>query len=43
LITFDDKTDPSYLLTGAPSISNSSNLSAEAEINLGKEGVNLKA
>ena len=43
LITFEDKTDPSYLLIGAPSISNSSSLSAEAEIILGSEGANLSA
>ena len=43
LMTFDDRTDPSYLLMGAPSISKSSSLSAEADINLGREGVNLRA
>lgn len=42
-MTFDDRTDPSYLLIGAPSISKSSNLSAEAEINFGSEGVNRSA
>lgn len=42
-MTLDDKTEPSYLLIGAPSISNSSSLSAEAEINFGKEGVKRKA
>jgi hypothetical protein len=43
LITFEDKTEPNYRLTGAAYISNSYNLSEEAEINLGKDGVNLSA
>jgi hypothetical protein len=43
LITLDDSIEPSYLFIGAPSISKSYNLSPEAEIIFGKEGVNLKA
>jgi len=39
----DDSIEPSYLFIGAPSISKSYNLSPEAEIIFGKEGVNLKA
>ena len=43
LIMFDDRTEPSYLLTGGPSISKTYSLSADAEMILGKDGVNLKA
>lgn len=42
-MTLEDSIEPSYLLMGAPSISNNYSLSAEAEISLGSEGVNLRA
>ncbi len=42
-MALEDKTDPSSRLIGAPSISNNSSLSAEAEMSFGNEGVNLRA
>lgn len=42
-MTLEESIEPSYLLTGAPSMSNSSSLSLDAEIILGREGVNLRA
>ena len=39
----EDKTDPSSRLIGGPSMSNSSSLSAEADIIFGSDGVNLRA
>jgi hypothetical protein len=42
-MTLEDSIEPSYLLTGAPSISKSYSLSLDAEIILGRDGVNLKA
>jgi hypothetical protein len=42
-ITFEERTDPNYLLIGAPSISKSYNLSADADISFGRDGVNRSA